>query len=228
MCPGSGQITRFVPFFPLVSYLLSPHNRRMAILTGKTALFLLVLLSILCLSIVLWPTNPTPIRTILGMEDCRTPCLLGIQLGRTTEAQVMQALESHPWVRTVIQSSGRDPANSLFTWEWWNGGGGELYTTDGIARFATYEAPFALGELWLEMGAPNQRYTSFPILGMMQFYEESVLYNEQQMLVTLRSRMPLSAANYWHSSLEISVSQVQYTMPGPQPYVLPCWSPRCT
>jgi hypothetical protein len=184
-------------------------------------------LAIPCVIVVLWPPDSASIRSILGMEGCRTPCVLGIQLGRTTEAQVMQSLEAHPWVRSVIQSSGRDSANRLFTWEWWGGGGGELYTTDGIARFATYEAPFAFGDLWLEMGAPNQRYTSFPILGFMQFYEESVLYNEQQMLVSLRSRMPLTAANYWSSSLEISVSQVQYTMPGPQPYVLPCWSAQC-
>jgi len=172
-------------------------------------------------AICLLPYDDTELRAFIFPDDCRQPCVMGVEIGKSTTREAAAILEQHPWVASV------DVGSYVVTWRWNNSAPAYMDTQSAgwirvvyggsTVNSAYIRTRVNTGRLLLMLGQPTEGYISPTVMG---WYDVGAIFPEQNIQLTERGVLvcPVTAANLHFTHTEVSWITDTVEQPDAQPW----------
>jgi hypothetical protein len=181
---------------------------------------ILTVLCTLCMGAIrARPYHENALTTLIRDDDaCATypaqACFMGILIGETRRAEVLDRLQAHPWVDEVFQT------DFLITWSWSGDQPAAINAgQNGLVSFSSRTGEIAAqmrilthipyGDAWLALSSPDRtllvrpfgRYSAFQI----------AFFDAQAMQVISALGCPVDPDEYWYSEISIGRGELWTT-----------------
>lgn len=169
--------------------------------------FVWVTLTFVVTAIGAQPHNDSDLQTFLFPAECHQPCVMGVEIGKSSTLEAAAILEQHEWVASV------DVGSYVVTWRWTDAapayidrhtaGWMRVVYGGSVVNSAYIRTRVDSGKLQLMLGRPSGGYVEPAVMGG---YDVSVGYPEQHIHLTNRgvATCPITSADLHFTHVEVS------------------------
>lgn len=174
---------------------------------------------------------PLNLPELLG-DPCERPCWQGIIPGETTTFEVLDILQSHPWIinvtttRSLRENPPQADSEGTITWDWSGRqpavlfAGGTISIRRNIVQTIHLITLIPFGETWLALGWPDRGSVQFSRAYSDRIDVNLAIYADEGLALRSIVPRPNQPWTFWHARVEILLQAHQ---PNETRYQLPCW-----